>query len=100
MLTDTLQRAEILHARHAVEPLVEARLGVRKADLPIGVVLDLLIGLVADPARHHAAIAVARRFLQFAQRGCAAHYIDRMRERPPRNTPNLTRKRLVVGKRL
>src|SRR3546814_6152149 len=78
MLTDTLQRAEILHARHAVEPLVEERLGVRKDDLPIGVVLDLLIGLVADPYRPHAAIAVDRRFLPFDQRGFAAHSIDRL----------------------
>src|SRR3546814_2665505 len=54
------------------------RLGVRKDYLPIGVVLDLLIGLVADPYRPHAAIAVDRRFLPFDQRGFAAHSIDRL----------------------
>src|SRR3546814_20430686 len=78
MLTDTLQRAEILHARHAVEPLVEERLGVRKDDLPIGVVLDLLIGLVADPYRPHAAIAVDRPFLPFDPPGFAAPPIHRL----------------------
>src|SRR3546814_7206781 len=89
MLTDTLQRAEILHARHAVEPLVEERLGVRKDDLPIGVVLDLLIGLVADPYRPHAAIAVDRRFLPFDQRGFAAHSIDRLETRSEEHTSEL-----------
>src|SRR5690606_38437848 len=55
-LADALQCLEVLASSHAEEPLIKEGLDVAKNDLAVGIVLDLLIGLVADPNRPHATI--------------------------------------------
>ena len=64
--------------RHAEQPLVEERLDVGQDDLAIGVVLDLLIGLVADAHRPHAAIAGEAGLDPLDQRRLAADAVERL----------------------
>src|SRR5690606_27470970 len=53
---DAHQCPEVLAPSQAEEPLIKEGLDAAKHDLAVGIVLDLLIGLVADPNRPHATI--------------------------------------------
>src|SRR3546814_6873548 len=55
-LADAFEAFEIALVGHAEQSLVEKALHRRQHDLAVSVVLDLLIGGVADPHRSHAAI--------------------------------------------
>jgi hypothetical protein len=70
---DFLQGVEVLDARRAKEPPVEEGLGAGQHDLAIGIVLDLLVGLIAHPDRAHAAIARQQRRGALLQAGFAQH---------------------------
>ena len=56
-LADPLQRLEVGEGRRPQQALVEEGLDVGEHDLAVDVVLDVLVGLVADPHRAHAAVA-------------------------------------------
>ena len=77
-LADLFQRREILGRRLAEQPFVEEGVGVGKDDLPVGVVLDLGVGGVADPHRPHAPIAGEALGDPLFQLGLARDRVERL----------------------
>src|SRR3546814_10166566 len=76
-LADAFEAFEIALVGHAEQLLVEKALHRRQHDLAVSVVLDLLIGGVADPHRSHAAITGEMFGDTLAQLGDTHHRIDR-----------------------
>ena len=56
-LADEFELGEIRRAGRHEQPLVEERRRRRQDQVAVGVVLEMLVGLIADPHRPHAAIA-------------------------------------------
>ena len=83
-LADRLECFEILDPADPQQAMIEKSLRVRQDDLPISVVLDLLIGLVADAHRAHPAITVECGRLTLDQRRLAADTVERLNVAPRR----------------
>jgi hypothetical protein len=81
-----LQGVEVLHRAGAQQPLVEEGLDQRQDDLAVDVVLVVLVRLVADAHRAHAAIARQGLGDALADGGLQPHAVDRL---------HLARRRLV-----
>ena len=77
-VADPFQGLEILDRRGAKQPLVEEGLHGRKHDLAEDIILHVLVGLVADPHRPHAAVALEVRRDALGQHGLQAHPVDRL----------------------
>ena len=77
-VTDLLQRMEVLDRSRPDQTLVIEGLNQRQDDLAVDVVLEVLVRLVADPDRLHAAVAVDAVDNPLAQTGFQTHAIDRL----------------------
>jgi len=77
-VADQFEALKVLLAGHPEQPLVEECLHVRQDDLAVRVVLDLLVCLVADAHRAHAAIAGQVAFDPLDQRRLAADSVERL----------------------
>ncbi|MNS82515.1 hypothetical protein D3C72_1162620 [compost metagenome] len=75
-IADLLERVEVLDGAGPQHPLVKEGLDQRQDDLAIDVVLQMLVRLIADAHRLHAAIALDAVDDPLADRRFQAHAID------------------------